>query len=140
MIIPDEAHMHDLGVQLAHGLAPGEIVTLSGPLGAGKTVLARAIIGELGFAGDVSSPTFAIIHEYDEPGMRLPVVHADLYRLDDPEEIEELGLFDNRDRVLLVEWPGMGGAALQAADIEIVIEPLPDGSRSVEVKDKRKRI
>ncbi|MBK6706118.1 MAG: tRNA (adenosine(37)-N6)-threonylcarbamoyltransferase complex ATPase subunit type 1 TsaE [Sphingomonadales bacterium] len=140
MIIRDEDAMRAFGAQLAQKLSVGQLVTLSGPLGAGKTVLAKAIIAEFGFAGDVSSPTFAIIHEYDEPGMRLPVVHADLYRLDDPQELEELGLFDANDRVTLVEWPEQGGAALQSADIAIAIEPLPDGTRSITVEDKRKQI
>lgn len=139
MIIHDEAAMRAFGAELAGQLRAGDLVTLTGPLGAGKTVLAKAIIASLGFAGDVSSPTFAIIHEYDEPGMRLPVVHADLYRLDDPQELEELGLFDHDDGVVLVEWPGKGGAALQSPDIAVAITPQPDGSRSVEMLDKRKR-
>lgn len=140
MIIKDEDAMRAFGAQLAQSLSVGQLVTISGPLGAGKTVLAKAIIAEFGFAGDVSSPTFAIIHEYDEPGMRLPVVHADLYRLDDAQELEELGLFDANDRLTLVEWPEKGGAALQSADIAITIEPLSDGTRSVKIEDKRKRI
>lgn len=140
MIVKDEDAMRDFGAQLAQGLSAGQLVTISGPLGAGKTVLAKAIIAKLGFAGDVSSPTFAIIHEYDEPGMRLAVVHADLYRLDDPQELEELGLFDANDRLTLVEWPEKGGTALQLADVAITIEPLSDGTRSVKIEDKRKRI
>lgn len=139
MIVRDEAEMRAFGVDLARQLRAGDLITLTGPLGAGKTVLAKAIIGSLGFQGDVSSPTFAIIHEYDEPGMRLPVVHADLYRLDDPKELEELGLFDHDDGIVLVEWPGKGGAALQYPDIAIDITPQPDGSRSVNMTDKRKR-
>lgn len=139
MIIRDEAAMRQLGTELAERLRAGDLIALNGPLGAGKTVLAKAIIGTLGFAGDVSSPTFAIIHEYDEPGMRLPVVHADLYRLNDPEELEELGLFDQNDRVVVVEWPSKGGAALLAPDIAIDITPREDGSRLVEIFDKRKR-
>ncbi|MFN7323526.1 MAG: tRNA (adenosine(37)-N6)-threonylcarbamoyltransferase complex ATPase subunit type 1 TsaE, partial [Sphingomonadales bacterium] len=110
MIIADEEAMHRLGVQIADGLRAGNLVTLSGTLGAGKTVLAKAIISAVGFEGDVSSPTFAIIHQYDEAGMRIPVVHADLYRLDDPEDLYELGLFDDDRAVLLVEWPEKGGA------------------------------
>jgi tRNA threonylcarbamoyladenosine biosynthesis protein TsaE len=139
MIVRDEAAMRELGAELGCSLAAGDLVTLTGPLGAGKTVLAKAIIAELGFAGDVSSPTFAIIHEYDEPGMRLPVVHADLYRLDDPEELAELGLFDHDDALTLVEWPDKGGAALSNPDLAISIEPQADGSRLVTIEDKRKR-
>lgn len=137
MIISGEWQMRRLGEQIADGLAAGQLVTLSGTLGAGKTVLAKAIIAKLGFEGDVSSPTFAIIHHYDEPSMRLPVVHADLYRLDDPEELEELGLFHHADSVALVEWPEKGGRALDSADVAISIEPLADGSRRVEIKFKK---
>ncbi len=138
MILKDEAAMRRFGAELAQTLRAGDLVTLNGPLGAGKTVLAKAIIASLGFGGDVSSPTFAIVHEYDEPGMRLPVVHADLYRLNDAEELEELGLFDHRDRITIVEWPSKGGATLQNADIIIDIQPQEDGARKVDMKDKRK--
>lgn len=138
MIIADEEAMHRLGVQIADGLRAGDLVTLSGTLGAGKTVLAKAIISAVGFEGDVSSPTFAIIHQYDEAGMRIPVVHADLYRLDDPEDLYELGLFDDDRAVLLVEWPEKGGAQLLQPDLAIEILPLAGGARQVIIKDKRK--
>ncbi|HMS21881.1 tRNA (adenosine(37)-N6)-threonylcarbamoyltransferase complex ATPase subunit type 1 TsaE [uncultured Sphingorhabdus sp.] len=139
MIIRDEQAMRRFGGKLAQQLRAGDLVTLTGPLGAGKTVLAKSIIASLGFHGDVSSPTFAIIHEYDEPGMRLPVVHADLYRLNDPQELEELGLFDHHDGVVLVEWPSKGGSALRSPDLAIEILPNPDGSRVIEIEEKRKR-
>jgi tRNA threonylcarbamoyladenosine biosynthesis protein TsaE len=139
MIVPDEKVMRELGAELAHGFAAGILVTLTGALGAGKTVLAKAMIAELGFVGDVSSPTFAIIHEYDEPGMRFPVVHADLYRLDNPNDLAELGLFDRDDAIVLVEWPDKGGKSLSNPDLAIFIEPQPDGSRQVVIEDKRVR-
>ncbi len=139
MIVADEMAMRAVARRYAEGLGAGELVTLSGPLGAGKTVFARALIAALGFAGDVSSPTYAIIHHYDEPQMRLPVVHADLYRLDDPAELGELGLFDRADAVVLVEWPEKAGAALKSADLAIAIWPQPDGSRRLKIEDKRKR-
>jgi tRNA threonylcarbamoyladenosine biosynthesis protein TsaE len=139
MIVADEAAMQALAVQFASSLSAGDLITLSGPLGAGKTVFAKALIAALGFDGDVSSPTFAIIHEYDEPRMRLPVVHADLYRLNDPAELEELGLFDREDAVVLVEWPSKGGTALKSVDLAIEISPQPDGSRMLKIDDKRKR-
>jgi tRNA threonylcarbamoyladenosine biosynthesis protein TsaE len=139
MIVADEAAMRALAVQFASSVSPGDLITVSGPLGAGKTVFAKALIAALGFDGDVSSPTFAIIHEYDEPRMRLPVVHADLYRLNDPAELEELGLFDREDAVVLVEWPSKGGTALKSVDLAIEISPQPDGSRMLKIDDKRKR-
>lgn len=140
MIVGDEKAMADLGGQLAASLRAGDLVTISGPLGAGKTVLAKAIVAALGFDGDVSSPTYSIIHHYDGSSMRLPVVHADLYRLDDPQELDELGLFDDVDAVLLVEWPEKGGQQLQRADLAITIAPQSDGNRDVKIDDKRKRI
>ena len=86
-----------LGAQIAAALQPGDVVALSGGLGAGKTTLARAIIAALGHAGEVPSPSFAIIETYDPPTVRLPLVHADFYRLERPEEAEEIGLDDYRD-------------------------------------------
>jgi tRNA threonylcarbamoyladenosine biosynthesis protein TsaE len=139
MIIADEPSMRRLGVEIAGGLRAGDMVTLSGTLGAGKTVLAKAIIESIGFKGDVSSPTFAIIHPYDEAGMRIPVVHADLYRLDDPADLDELGLFDDDRALILVEWPEKGGALLSDPDIAITISPTADGKRHVVIKDKRKQ-
>ena len=136
MIVRSEAEMERLGYDLAKRAGPGQLVTLSGPLGAGKTVLSRAILRALGFDGDVSSPTYAIIHEYSDPAMRMPVVHADLYRLEDPEELHELGLFDDQDSLKLVEWPEMGGHALLRADTSVAIAPVADGSREVTINEK----
>jgi tRNA threonylcarbamoyladenosine biosynthesis protein TsaE len=86
------------------------VVELSGPLGAGKTTLVRGVLIALGHAGEVPSPTFAIVQPYDTT--TLPIAHADLYRLEDPAEIEELGLEDQLiDGALLVEWPERAGEA-----------------------------
>ena len=108
--LPDLAAMQRLGASLADVLRPGDVVALSGGLGAGKTTLARAIIGALGHEGEVPSPSFAIIEPYDAPPLRLPLVHADFYRLRHPDEVEELGLDDYRHGgVLLAEWPDHAG-------------------------------
>jgi tRNA threonylcarbamoyladenosine biosynthesis protein TsaE len=107
-----------LAARIARELAPGDLVVLSGPLGAGKTFLVRAICRSLGLPPRVrvTSPTFALIHEYEA---RLPIVHVDLYRLTRPSELRELGLTALRDeaRLLLVEWgepylEELGGDAL----------------------------
>ncbi len=100
-----------IGVVLAGYLSTGDVVILNGDLGSGKTALARAIIrARLGdTAMEVPSPTFAIVQPY--PGL----VHADLYRLADESEAEELGLFEDEDAILLVEWadrvPGLARRA-----------------------------
>ena len=95
---------------LARTLAQGDIVLLEGELGAGKSELARAMIRELvGAAVDVPSPTFTLVQHYDTD--RFPVTHVDLYRIDDPDELTELGLDEAGDLgVLLVEWPSRAGA------------------------------
>ena len=108
--LPDLAAMEQFGARIAAALRPGDVVALSGGLGAGKTTLARAIIAALGHEGEVPSPSFAIIETYDPPALRIPLVHADFYRLKHPEEAEELGLDDYRyGAALIAEWPEMAG-------------------------------
>jgi tRNA threonylcarbamoyladenosine biosynthesis protein TsaE len=79
------------------------VITLSGPLGVGKTALARGLISALGHEADVPSPSFAIVQPYEE--LEPPVWHVDLYRIDDLSEIDELGLDSATEALLLVEWP-----------------------------------
>lgn len=108
--LPDLAATAALAARIADALQPGDVVALSGPLGAGKTTLARAIIAALGYAGEVPSPSFAIVEVYDPPALRLPLVHADFYRLRDPAEAGEIGLDDYRaGAALLAEWPEHAG-------------------------------
>ncbi|ODT81460.1 MAG: tRNA (adenosine(37)-N6)-threonylcarbamoyltransferase complex ATPase subunit type 1 TsaE [Pelagibacterium sp. SCN 64-44] len=126
--LPDDAATAALGAELAAGLAPGELVLLKGDLGAGKTALARAIIRAL--AGDarleVPSPTFALVQPYDTP--RGPVLHADLYRLGDAREVEELGLLDNADAIVLVEWPERSPEIVAAATLAVTLAIPPGGN------------
>ena len=94
------------GRALAPLIRPGDVIALFGTLGAGKTTLARGLLGGLGHDGDVASPTFPIVQAYDPPDVRLPIWHVDLYRIEDPSELEELGLDDALiDGALLIEWP-----------------------------------
>jgi len=94
------------GVALAPLIRPGDAIALFGALGAGKTTLCRGILRGLGHGGDVASPTFPIVQAYAPPDTRLPVWHVDLYRIEDPAELEEIGLDEARsDGVLLIEWP-----------------------------------
>lgn len=129
LALPDLAAMARFGAAIADKLQPGDVVALSGGLGAGKTTLARAIIAGLGHAGEVPSPSFAIIEVYDPPAVRLPLVHADFYRLADPREVEELGLDDYRaGAALIAEWPEhAGGFAHEPACLSIALETAERG-------------
>ena len=127
--LPDLAAMERYGARIAERLQPGDVVALSGGLGAGKTTLARAIIAALGYPHEVPSPTFTIIETYDAPPLRVPVVHADFYRLDDPAEVGELGLDDYREgAALIAEWPDhAGGFGHEPGCLEIRLESANSG-------------
>ncbi|MFZ9394679.1 MAG: tRNA (adenosine(37)-N6)-threonylcarbamoyltransferase complex ATPase subunit type 1 TsaE [Erythrobacter sp.] len=131
--LPDLAAMDALGAAIAARLLPGDVVALEGTLGAGKTTLARAIIAALGHAGEVPSPTFTILETYGSPPLRLPVVHADFYRLEDPAELAELGLDDYREgAALIAEWPQKaGGFALAPACLSVTLEIVGQGRRAI---------
>ncbi len=103
MRLADEAATLAAGARLATAARAGDVITLSGALGAGKTTLARGFIAALGHQGAVPSPSFTIVQPYED--LDPPVWHVDLYRLEDPSEIEELGLDGAADGVLLIEWP-----------------------------------
>lgn len=121
--------MDAFGTRIAVRLRPGDVVALEGGLGAGKTTLARAILSALGHGGEVPSPTFTIIETYDAPPLRLPVAHADFYRLEDPSEVEEIGLDDYREgAVLIAEWPDhAGGFEHEATCLSILLETDGEG-------------
>ncbi len=127
LFLADDAATAQFGAQLAATLKPGDLVLLSGGLGAGKTALARAIIRTL--AGDptldVPSPSFALVQPYEVNGA--PLLHADLYRLRDAREIDELGLFDRDDAIVLVEWPERAPELTDRATISIAIGVPADG-------------
>ncbi len=129
--LPDLGAMEVLGERIAARLRPGDVVALSGPLGAGKTTLARAIIAACGHAGEVPSPTFTILETY--PECSPPLVHADFYRLDHPREAEELGLDDYRENaVLIAEWPERaGGFADEPGCLAIALEAVGEGRRAI---------
>lgn len=111
--LASESALSAFGKRLATLLEPGDVVLLSGPLGSGKTSLCRAVLRGLGHCGEVPSPTFTLVQPYDDDGLRLPVWHADLYRLDRPEDVRALAFEEIlEDGVLLVEWPEMGDGEL----------------------------
>ena len=130
LALADVAATEALGARLAPLLRAGDVVTLSGGLGAGKTCFARGVLAALGLEEEVPSPTFAIVQPYDPPEVRLPVLHIDLYRLDDAGEVDELGLEEARlDAALLVEWPERAGAGRWPEALALAIAVDPDGAR-----------
>lgn len=124
--LPDLPSMATYGAAIAARLRAGDVVALTGGLGAGKSTLARAILAGLGHEGEVPSPTFTIIETYDSPPLGLAAVHADFYRLEDPAELAEIGLDDYREgAVLLAEWPDhAGGFAHEPGCLSITLEPV----------------
>lgn len=100
------AEAERMGAAIGAVLLPGDVVLLSGELGAGKTTLARAMLKARGLVGEAPSPTFAIVQPYAPPEVDLAVAHVDLYRIEDESELIELGLDDYlHDGALLIEWP-----------------------------------
>jgi tRNA threonylcarbamoyladenosine biosynthesis protein TsaE len=126
---PDETEA--LAARLAERLSPGDVVTISGELGAGKTTFVRGAARALGVTGPVSSPTFTIGHRYEAP---TPVAHLDLYRIVglDPEEWGDLEpYFDGT--VAFVEWPEHGGDWLPEARAVVTLEHVDESHRSVRI-------
>lgn len=123
---PGVSDTEALGRRLAALLRRGDVVYLEGPLGAGKTVLARGLIQALaGEAIEVPSPTFSLVQSYD---LDPPVTHADLYRLEDAAEVAELGLDEAAEAgILLVEWPDRGEGFLPGEALEVSAEDGDDG-------------
>ena len=126
LALPNETATAHLMADLALLIGPGDVITLSGDLGTGKTAAARAMIRYL--AGDdtleVPSPTFTLAQTYDLPPF--PLVHADLYRVNDPAELEEIGLSPLPEDILaLIEWPERAPAALPADRIDIALSYRP---------------
>lgn len=122
--LPDEAATHRLGETLALALRPGDVLALHGALGAGKTTLARAILRAFSNQPglEVPSPTFTLVQPYDGAGFRFPITHIDLYRINAPVEIDELGLDEAlATGALLVEWPERAGDRLPGRPFDITL-------------------
>jgi tRNA threonylcarbamoyladenosine biosynthesis protein TsaE len=127
--------MQALGVRLGGVLQPGDFIGLSGALGAGKTTLVRAIAAGAGVAPEVvTSPTFALIQSY--PGGRLPIHHADLYRLSSRDELFATGYFDllEGEGALLVEWIAHVAGAAPKDWLELTLTIADGEHRAVEAK------
>ena len=137
MMIDSPEAMEAAGHSFAAKLKAGDVVTLSGGLGAGKTLFCKGVLSGLGFQGDVPSPTFNIVNNYAPPDTCLAVVHADLYRLTSPDELEELGLLDDDDAnaIRLIEWPEQGGKAFEHARYSVTILPINDQCRNLTIEE-----
>jgi tRNA threonylcarbamoyladenosine biosynthesis protein TsaE len=117
------------GRALAAHLHPGDVIVLTGDLGAGKTACSQGIAAGLGVTERVTSPTFTIVQEYEGD---VPVQHLDLYRLGSVQEVLDLGLDETiDDRVTLVEWGDVALAALPEEHLELVITLVPDAGDDV---------
>jgi tRNA threonylcarbamoyladenosine biosynthesis protein TsaE len=120
-----EPELVEWGRTLGASLAAPVLITISGDLGAGKTTLARAVCEGFGVAGEVTSPTFTLVHRYD--GAPAPVYHLDLYRLRSPSELLEIGFDDllGEAAVVVVEWPERGGDRIPPDHIPLTLEHVP---------------
>jgi tRNA threonylcarbamoyl adenosine modification protein YjeE len=131
LALADLAATDALGARIAAGLHVGDAVALEGDLGAGKTTLARAILQALGVTEDVPSPTFTLVQEYETA--RLPVRHYDLYRIENPSEMEELGLNEALDEgAALIEWPERALAWLPVDRLHVAMS-LTNGTRRARI-------
>lgn len=134
MILDDAQATDQAGRVLAAYVRVGDVIALSGDLGAGKTSFARGILSGLGLGEDAPSPSFALVIPYAPPEVQIAVWHVDLYRLDHASEAEQLGLDDARyDSVLIIEWPERLGAGLWPEALRVHIGAQPNGGRILTV-------
>jgi tRNA threonylcarbamoyladenosine biosynthesis protein TsaE len=132
---PDETRR--LGEGIGAAARAGDVILLSGELGAGKTLFVQGIARGLGYDGQVSSKSFVIMGEYQG---REKLYHADLYRLEDPEQVEELALGElTEDGVLAVEWPERGDWAIPAEDLLVSFEVTGEDARRLTFTSKSDR-
>jgi tRNA threonylcarbamoyl adenosine modification protein YjeE len=134
--IPTEDDLAKFAAALARGLRAGDVVALSGPVGSGKTSLVRAIVRALHGTDQSSSPSFTFRHRYDgDP----PIEHIDLYRIDDPREVVELGLEEALDgrSIALIEWWRNAPDVIPQRRYEIEIEGAGNESRTVYLRPPR---
>ncbi len=130
LVLADDDATAALGRRIAAALKPGDLILLHGDLGAGKTALARTIVRTLmgDDTLDVPSPSFALVQPYDGKGVS--ILHTDLYRIRDPREVDELGLFDRPETIVLCEWPERGGDAFTSqatGEVSLSIPPSGEG-------------
>lgn len=127
MNLKNESETVALGAKIASALQGGEMIYLSGELGAGKTTFVRGLLNALGYSGNVKSPTYTLVEPYSVNGRN--IYHFDLYRINDPEELEAMGIRDYCDgeSVCLFEWPEQGEDVIPAADIVLSLSHSEQG-------------
>ena len=126
------AETRRIGQVIGERLAAGDVVCLRGPMGAGKTTLAQGIAAGLGIDEPVSSPTFALVHQY---AGRLPLWHVDAYRLRHPDEALDLALPElKQSGVIVIEWPERIGPAVPADHLDVELSSLRDDDRQVTIR------
>lgn len=132
VFLPDDTATRTLGAKLAPLLHAGDVVALYGGLGAGKTTLTRGLITALcGSETEVPSPTYTLVQTYDGPAC--PIFHFDLYRLESPDDLVELGWDETQSGIALVEWPEHAGDRLPAWRLDLRLTPDGNG-RKVELE------
>ena len=121
-----ETELREWGRKFGRSAHAPLVVTISGELGAGKTTLVQAICAGYGVTDEVTSPTFALVHEYHAP--RSPVHHLDLYRLDRPDQLDEIAWDElvSARAVVLIEWPERAGGRVPAGHVSLTLQHLPD--------------
>ena len=136
-ITNNETETRAVAEELASSLKAGQTVCLRGDLGAGKTVFAKGLCAALGITEHISSPTFTLVNEYEAAcGM---VYHFDLYRIEEEDELYEIGFLDfiNGGGIAIIEWPERAELALPKNRIEIKIERMEDDMRRITIEEKK---
>jgi tRNA threonylcarbamoyladenosine biosynthesis protein TsaE len=133
VVLPNTEATEQFGAELYHSLPSKCLVFLHGDLGAGKTTLVRSYLRAAGYTGTVKSPTYNLVEEYTIAGHK--IYHFDLYRLNDPEELEWIGIKDyfDQDSVCFIEWPDKGKGFLPEPDKVITLTVMEAG-RAVEMR------
>lgn len=129
--LPDTQSTEALGALLADRLSGGATIYLEGDLGSGKTTFVRGALHGLGYRGIVKSPTFTLVEPYELAHIK--VFHFDLYRLEDPEELDWIGIRDffQKDCVSFIEWPDKGHGLLPNPDLKLSFLPSVGGRRAM---------
>jgi len=132
-ILHSEKETEEFGAKLASILPKKAIICLEGHLGVGKTTLVRGFIKSLGYTGTVKSPTYNIVEEYEIN--HHTVLHFDLYRINDPEELQWIGIEDyfKEQAICFIEWPSLGEGYLESPDLILTLENHSQG-RKIEIK------